>query len=285
MKIPDRLANLLERHQELDGMVKTAISRFEPWIAHSQLPFFPEYTDHGLDHLEQVLATASSLIRDEAWGVLTPADAAVTVVSVLLHDCAMHLSEDGFLALLQPPWRSRTLSDMGDRSWDVLWEEFLGEASRFDGRKLKALFGDLAPARRPPLDPSQMTKRDRLLVGEFLRRHHPRLAQEIAEFGVPAPARFAALTLGDLSNAIPLVSLAGIIARSHGEPIRRFLPVFEARYGKGGYREFRAVHPVFLMALLRVPFDADERRVRFKAAYALLEPYMARFREAAAPTS
>jgi len=263
MKIPDRLANLLERQQELDGVVKTAISRFEPWIKHSQLPFFPEYTDHGLDHLEQVLATTSSLIRDEAWVVLSPADAAVTVLSVLVHDCAMHLSEDGFVTLLQAPWRNRTLPDMGDRSWDVLWEEFLGEASRFDGRKLKSLFDDLVPARRPPLDPRQMTKRDRLLIGEFLRRHHPRLAQEIVEFGVPAPAGIPPLTLGDLSITGPLLPLAGIIARSHGEPIRRFLPVLETRYGKGGYREFRAVHPAFLMALLRV---ADYLQVQSERA-------------------
>ncbi len=67
MKLPERLANLLGENQELDGVVKTAISRFEPWIKNSQLPFFPEYTDHGLDHLEQVLATASSLITDNAW--------------------------------------------------------------------------------------------------------------------------------------------------------------------------------------------------------------------------
>jgi hypothetical protein len=252
MNIPDRLAKLLERQQELDGTVKTAISRLEPWIKHSHLPFFPEYTDHGLEHLEQVLATASSLIRDEAWAVVTPSDAAVIILSVLVHDCAMHLSEDGFAALLQPPWRTRAIPNMGDRSWDVLWEEFLGEASRFDGKKLNSLFGDLAAVRRPSLDPAQMTKRDRLLIGEFLRRHHPRLAQEIVEFGVPGPPEASSLALGDLGKPGPLLPLAGIIARSHGEPIRLFLPLLEARYGKGGYREFRAVHPVFLMALLRV---------------------------------
>ena len=188
MKLPERLATLLEKNQSLDGVVKTAISRFEPWIKHSHLPFFPEYTDHGLDHFEQVLATASSLIRDAAWNVLTPADAAVTILSVLLHDCAMHLTKDGFVAMLHDPWRDRAFSDMGDTPWHVAWEEFLSESARFDGRKLQSLFGDLAPARRPPLNPSEMNRRDRLLIGEFLRRYHPRLAQEIGEFGVPGDA-------------------------------------------------------------------------------------------------
>jgi molecular chaperone HtpG len=262
MKLPDRLARILERNQELDGLVKSAISRFEPWIKHSQLPFFPEYTDHGLDHLERVIATASSLIRDEAWAVLTPADAAVTILSVLLHDCAMHLSEDGFIALLYEPWRDRIIADTGDRPWHVVWDEFLGEASRFDGKKLKSLFGDAVPARRPPLDPSKMDKRDRLLIGEFLRRHHPRLAHEIVEFGVPVPSGNPPLTIADLSTS-PVRELAGIVARSHGEPIRRFLPLLESRYGKGGHRECHAVHPTFLMALVRV---ADYMQVQSERA-------------------
>jgi molecular chaperone HtpG len=262
MKIPDGLANLLARHQELDGVVKTAIARFEPWIKHSQVPFFPEYTDHGTDHLEQVLATASSLIRDEAWSVLTPADAAVTVLSVLLHDCAMHLTEDGFVALFQPPWRDRVIGDMGDRPWSVVWEDFMGEVARFDGKKLMSLFGDAAPARRPPLDPNEMSKRDRLLIGEFLRRQHTRLAQEIAEFGVPGPVGIASFAVVDQSPN-PVLPLAGIVARSHGAPIRRFLGVLEARFGKGGHRECSAVHSAFLMVLLRI---ADYLQVQSERA-------------------
>lgn len=262
MKIPDRLGKLLERDQGLDGAVKSAIARFEPWIKHSHLPFFPEYTDHGLDHLEQILATASSLIRDEAWTVLTPADASVLILAVLLHDSAMHLSEHGFVALLNEPWRSRTLNDMSDTDWHVVWEEFLGEASRFDGRKLMALFGDTHQVRRPSLDPKALTQRDRLLIGEFLRRHHPRLAQEIAEYGVPGPNPSQPLVLGE-SAPIELFQLAGLVARSHGVEIRRFLPILETRYGKGGHREFRGVHASFLMVLVRI---ADYLQVQAERA-------------------
>lgn len=253
MKIPARLLAVLTQNQALDGAIKLSISHFEPWIQGSNLPFFPEYTDHGIDHLEQVLATASSLIRDEAWAVVTPEDAAVLILSVLLHDCAMHLSESAFVALLSAPWRDRSFPHMGDPSWSVLWEEFLGEASRFDGRKLKSLFGNSEPARRPPLDPLKMEMRDRLLIGEFLRRHHPRLAQEIAAFGVPGsiPAPLTLLGFNEIKSQ-RIVELAGIVARSHGTPIRTLLPVIEKRFDEAAQRECCGVHPAFLMAVLRI---------------------------------
>lgn len=183
MKIPKRLNYLLERDQELDGAVKLSVSQFEPWIKHSNLPFFPEYTKHDIEHIESVLQTAEGLIRDGAWESVTSADAAVLILAVLLHDCAMHISEDGFLSLLEPNRSKQFVVETADKPWNLLWEDFYGEASRFDGRKLISLFGDAQPVRRPPSDVNQFTKRDRLLIGEFLRRYHPRLAHEIAMFG------------------------------------------------------------------------------------------------------
>src|SRR6266550_2659539 len=126
MRIPQRLAYVLERDQELDGAVKLSIAQLEPWIKHSNLPFFPEYTKHDLEHIEAVLRTAAALIRDEAWEAITPGDAAVLILSVLLHDCAMHLVEDGFISLLEPTRSKKTVPGMLDKPWDILWEEFCG---------------------------------------------------------------------------------------------------------------------------------------------------------------
>jgi len=249
MKIPTRLGYVLERDQELDGAVKLAISNFEPWIKHSNLPFFPEYTDHGIDHIEGVLKTTSALIRDEAWEVITPSDAAVLVISVLLHDCAMHLSEDGFVSLFEPQRRAQHASRFLDKPWHVLWEDFLGEATRFEGRKLTRLFGDDQPVRRPPMEPLKMDTRDRLLIGEFLRRHHHRLAHEIALFGVPTKGRNA-LALDSFSNSKDYIpKLSGIVARSHGEDVRALLPYLENEFD---LRQYKGVHGVFLMTLLRI---------------------------------
>jgi molecular chaperone HtpG len=88
MQIPKRLAYVLERDQVLDGPVKLSIAHFEPWIKHSNLPFFPEYTKHDIEHIEAVLRTAVALIKEECWEFITSGDAAVLIIRVLLHDCA-----------------------------------------------------------------------------------------------------------------------------------------------------------------------------------------------------
>jgi molecular chaperone HtpG len=187
MNIPSRLSTLLSKDQQLQGCILQTLSDFQIWFEDRNMPFFPEYTDHGPKHIEDVMTTAEGLIRDESWEFLTPEDAAVLILGILLHDCAMHLSEDGFLALLNPEEPRLLIDDLGDRPWPDLWASFLSEASRFDARKLRSLFGNTEPIHTPSSDVRDMTLRDRLLIGDFLRRHHPRLAHEIALWGVPGP--------------------------------------------------------------------------------------------------
>ena len=78
---------------------------------------------------------------------ITPADAAMLILACLLHDIGMHLSQAGFLTLVKGEWQL-PLPEFHDKPWPALWEEFLGEASRFDGRKLTALLGDSDPVNR-----------------------------------------------------------------------------------------------------------------------------------------
>lgn len=249
MKIPQRLSYVLERDQRMDGLVKSAISEFEPWISNSTLPFFSEYTNHGIPHIESVLKTSVSLIHDNAWSAFTANDAAVLILGVLLHDSAMHVTEEGFLSLFDKDRSEKLISGIDVKKWDVLWEDYFSEATRYDGQKLVRIFGDATPVRRPPKDSSQMTKRDRLVITEFLRRYHHRLAHEIALFGVPSAGKNSLIlrTFTAEDSYIPM--LAGLVARSHGEEIRKFLPYLKEHYD---VRQFKNVHPVFLMAVLRV---------------------------------
>ena len=92
-------------------------------------------------HITATIDSASSLIRDEAWPVVTPTDAGALVLAILLHDSAMHLSEDGFVSLVGPKPANRQVTDWAEMPWPNLWRDFLGEASRFDARKLNSLFG------------------------------------------------------------------------------------------------------------------------------------------------
>jgi hypothetical protein len=245
LQLPKRLKEKLAQSPGLHGAVLVGLDELEPWIADNKLPFFPEYTDHGPDHINEVFVTAEALIRDEAWPHVTAEDVAVLVLGILLHDCAMHLSEEGFVALLKKKEWAAPISPIDTTTWPDLWDDFLREASRFDGKKLKRLFGDTEPAKPPPLDALAMTKRDRLLVGEFLRRHHPRLAHEIALQGVPGPTTMP-LGLGKVERK--LADLAGLVARSHGMPLRRAVDLLPS----DERRETRHVHAPFLMGVLRI---------------------------------
>lgn len=247
MIIPTRLSSLLQTNDKLNGAVLQTISIVRPWFEDNKLVFFPEYTDHGPKHVHEVFETAESLITETSWPLLRSEDVATLILGIILHDCAMHVSEDGFISLISDG--SRPLKEgFAEKSWSQLWDEFMAEARRFDERKLKALFDDVEPVRTPSLDPLTMSKRDRLLIGEFLRRHHPRLAHEIALLGVPGPAS-KGLSLGDVPPEIR--ELAGLVARSHGLDLRVCVDYLNHK-SKWGARRTRGVHVTYLMVLVRI---------------------------------
>lgn len=231
----------------MSGLVYAGIPFIETWFGASNTPFFPEYTDHSLNHVEKVILSASGLIRDSARRLISSGDAAVLIISAILHDAAMHIVEDTFVELISPRHRHPLLIDFDGKSWPELWHGFLAEARRFDERALMALFGDTEPVHAPPADPIDYTLRDRLLIGEFLRRNHPRLAHEFAVFGIPG--RNERVHIFPPAADSRLVNLAGLIARSHGHPLREYLPYLRAQYS---IWEWRDIHPVFLMALVRI---------------------------------
>ena len=246
--IPDRLAELLRRDRTLDADVKKSLDELEPWLeAGGKRPtFFPDYTDHSVQHIQEVLETAVSLIRDEAWPALTPGDAAVLVLSTLLHDSAMHLTREGFEALVRPGTRWTPIDGFGDKPWPQLWADFCLEARRFDQRRLTDLFGDAEPVQIPELDHLKLDDGARRLIGEFVRRHHPRLAHETARHGAPGHADEPLRIHGNGE----IVDLAGLVARSHGLSARACLPYLKQHFGSR--TDPLGVHAVFLIALLRV---------------------------------
>lgn len=250
-EIPSRLEEILEVDNTLSGFVKYSLGEFSPWLEQNNVKFFTEYTDHSLKHVEAVLKTADDLIREKCRGIISAGDVATLIMATLLHDCAMHLSEDGFATLIKS---DHIVPGFADKPWSKLWEDFIAESRRFSGRKLMALFGNSDAIKPPPSDPNdldshEMTGKDLLLIGEFLRRHHHRLAHEIALYGVPGP-KGSELKLPVKEETKHIVDLAGVVARSHGLPIRSCHDYLKNKYSN--VRSFKRVHPVFLMALLRI---------------------------------
>ena len=210
------------------------------------MPFFPEYTDHSDKHVEEVLVTADAIITDAAHERLKPRDAGILVLAILLHDLGMHISEDGFASLISAD-QEVTIKRLDNKKWHELWEEFFSEAKRFDGKTLNRLFGSADPVRRPPADKQELTRRDRLLIGEFLRRNHARLAHEIALVGFPGPED-KRLHIGTEVDE-KLRDLAGLVARSHNYSVREMLPDLRDTFHE---RDYKGIHAVFLMVVLRI---------------------------------
>lgn len=238
--------HILEKDPALYAETLTTLKSFQPWIRNSGMPFFPAYTDHSERHISEVLATASSIITDDARALLTPGDITVLVLSTLLHDVALHTTQDGFRALVCGKYQPQLYRHFGDRDWPSLWSEFLAEASRFDGRQLVRIFGDARPIDPRSLDIDDLSERENLLVGEFIRRHHARLAHQIATAGVPGPGSERIRLSTEFDEHMR--ELAGLVARSHNFSIRdsfEFLDSYDRK-------EFKGIRPVFLMAVLRI---------------------------------
>jgi hypothetical protein len=132
-------------------------------------------------------------------------------------------------------------------------------ARRWDDTMLLNVFGEDGTTGAPraqvrdPFDHwSNLSETDNLLVGEFIRKHHPRLAHEMALHGVPGHEAIYLKLDDDLP--FPWRDLVGLIARSHGLPLRTSLDYLREtpHFGTTGHRNYQSVHAVYLMALLRV---------------------------------
>ena len=262
LQIPDPLEDLLSRDRDLDAAVTDALRRYEVLLSHPRgMEFFPEYTDHGITHVQDVLTTAYSLISDSAHDLVSPQDAGVLILATLLHDLAMHIGRDGIVRLTgghfphQPiPWFAHRY---GERAWSEEWRNFAQEATRFSARQNFDLFGDPEPVDLPEFDDSdpgrpEWTRRQNMLVGEFVRRIHGRLAHEIAIYGFPG-SNAASHPFFNTDIDSNYTDLAGLVARSHSVPLRDAVDyILESPEYFKNARVVRGVHAPFLMALLRI---------------------------------
>lgn len=243
-QIPASVAQRIEGDPKLVSSLNGLVAATGPWNGTTPV-FFPEYTDHTARHNQEVLDTALSLLTDPALERLSPKDYLVLTSAVLLHDLGMHLTDDGFATLVGS--KNTQVHKLDNQTWPDLWQSFLAEAKRFDGAYLTQLFGSPNPVQEPPSDPRQFNTFDKLLIGEFLRRYHPRLGHDIAVFGFPGAGGTFLPIMDGFSNEI--ADLCGLIARSHGQPLRHSIDILRDEFHE---RAFQHVHAPVLMATLRI---------------------------------
>ena len=226
------------------------------------MPFFPAYTDHGAQHVTAVVETAMRLVPKSVLtkNMLKAQDAAVISCAAMLHDLAMHVREPGFISLVDPStpfqpcaWFSDSRPGRtADLDWPQLWKSFQLEARHFGPAQLYRILGPNGEiptvAYEDSLDPQNWIDADRLLIGEFLRRNHARIAHEIALYGYPGLGQdvFPVLvnTLPKLGDAI------GVVARSHGEDLRQMNNYLG--YLAPGNKRPKGALLLYHMALLRI---------------------------------
>lgn len=244
-----RLDQLLCKDRELRASVDSAISVCSSWFGDNKTPFFPGYTDHGVAHISNVISSAELLVAEDTWQLLTPEDAAAIVCACLLHDCGMHLTVDGFWDLLGGDFDFQSAPFSEERiCWSEKFTLFQQEAARWDAARLLAVFGEQEAIPHIKAQTSELSPRQLLFIGEFVRREHAMLAQAVAVRGVPGPesrsGRLAPLSGFDEHQR----KMFGFLARSHNLPIRKAADALPSR----SRRFYLRVHGPFVMAVLRV---------------------------------
>lgn len=252
MKISDVILERIHKNHVLDAYVKSVVARIDSHISSNSMVFFPEYTDHDITHFEAVLETAIDLATEKSLELMSDADLVILTTSVMLHDVGMHITKDGFETLIAHNGPLKPVEGFLDQPWHELWLSFLAEARRFDARKLEDLFGPhYKPVTRFPSFSEPWSEFDYLLVGEFLRRYHPRLAHEIALQGMPSKDGTTIQFCNHSSEQEHFLSdIGGLVARSHGMALRQTFSYLDKKYNNK--IEIRSAHPVYLMTLLRV---------------------------------
>src|SRR5580693_3074508 len=121
--LPQRFEQKLKTDPPLYTATLSSPEKFRGHLTTSQTPFFPEYTDHGVQHISEVLKTAAEIIHPNAYKLLKPRDVAAAVIAILIHDIGLHLTPDGFRALLKNGLPSGR-NPFSDSPWTKLWAEF-----------------------------------------------------------------------------------------------------------------------------------------------------------------
>jgi molecular chaperone HtpG len=253
INLPERFKKKLDLDDYYTALVFTVLESFGQILKENKLFFFEEYTNHGVAHIEQVLIASDNLIPIDTFDhILTSKDIAYYILAVILHDLGMHIRAEGLLSLISGENDMLLNNDLDSCTWSQLWNEYVAEAKRFEKKQLLEIFGpDLKNnvIQIPDLvHPDSIDGYQRKLVGEFIRRHHPRLAHEIALKGFPA------LNFLGFASILPEKEryMIGLIARSHGFDLRQSVDHTEFRFGRPSLPVTFGIHTTYLMVLLRL---------------------------------
>lgn len=262
MKIPKKFDDILLKNQTTYSIVLDVISSFEPIFKDNKLYFFEEYTDHGINHIEKVLESAEFIISDDSFENITSNEVSILILSIILHDLGMHVELSTFNSMLNGEYDYCINSVIDDKTWRELWNEYLSEVKRFSTIQKKNIFGDESmPFVIPDLsNKDNLTGYDKKLIGEFIRRHHGRFAQEVSLIGLKSEKGLIEFGTNKLDKQTK--QLTGILARSHSMNVRDTFAYLND-IAHDSWRNPHGINIIYLMIILRIAdyIQIDNSRV------------------------
>lgn len=250
MNIPVKLRKILEKDEALLSSVLEVKTSFESLLKNNKLFFFEEYTEHGIEHIEMVLNAAEFLIPEKSFQYIKPNEVAIIILAIMLHDIGMHTEFSTFNALLEGKYDDVKVDILDKKTWKELWQDYLSEVRHFSSKKKEEIFGNPNEIIKEPnlSNKDKLNGIDKKLIGEFIRRHHARLAHEIALNGFIGNDT---IPFGNENLCEQDRQFVGVVARSHGMDIRdTFIYLKEIAYDD--WKNPAGINIIFLMVLLRI---------------------------------
>ena len=267
--LPLKLNERLEKdpdEKDLIVLINSSLIPFSQILHKNEFYFFPEYTDHGINHINNVLETIEALIPENILDKLSAIEICLLKVSVFLHDLGLQTNPEVFKNMLVGAYDNIEGNQFEEITWKELWKAYLKESRYWDAEKRVNIIGDsnyFVKATDKDIDeetdketitykishPLLYDERDKRFIGEFIRRHHARLAYEIALKGY-----IGKYTYDFKHEGLPrhFMQLAGLIARSHGMHVRDTFDILKKLYGSVSWKKPQGIKVVLLMILIRL---------------------------------
>lgn len=220
--------------------------------------FFPDYTIHGIAHVNMVLSVADRLIPDNTLHKMSGRDLAILVAAIMIHDIGMFITEDGLNELLTGKGSARSVENLDVSTWAKIWSSYKQRIKRYSDRELFRAFGDYMPLEDPCTNRAKMVRKDYLVCGEFIRQQHHRLAHDIAVNSLPGTQNRDIFEHTNFSSSER--DIIGLIARSHGLAVRDTEPYITKTFADP--KSPNNIPVFYLMVLLRLAdyLDAGQHR-------------------------
>lgn len=247
LRLSSRLYNKIQENEKWCADVEQVIINTKDYF-YTSPTFFPEYTNHGILHIRRIIEICDKLIPDNALSNITARELGILIISIIMHDIGMFITEDGLNQIIYGSFSKRKNSILDKFNWEEMWIQYLHMIERCSDKKLRRIFGHTGCPEQLPFKKSEIQKEYILLYGEFLRQNHGRLAFEIVKYGFPGKINLDVLRKTEINDGIR--DIIALIARSHTMQLRESFSYLEERYGS--FAQPKNIRIVYLMSILRM---------------------------------